>query len=246
MSVLTRRKFLKVAAAIPVAATYRNTTSPVLPVLPERKGGKRMTAPQTITVPPLAGLLQNSPIQIPSVSSGTPTVVNLSPNLTIVLCNDSNFVDTWNLLPGMSQPLPNSNSPFAQNPNDNEVVLLILDGPVPVTFYTPPNQGGLSDVTVIVPPSTPTELLPAPPDGFAYKIQLINYSSTAAVPNGESVFIGVYSTAYIFKKGATLDNVGLTLSDTVQMNGSLVTGAIFAESTNLGFDLTMYYDLVPI
>jgi len=153
--------------------------------VPVRK--KKMSAPQTATIPGLSGIGANAKIQIPSVTSGNPTIVNLSPNLTITLCNDDTFAvgNTWQLGPNSSQPLPGVGTLFAQNPNTSDINVLVIDGVVPIFNPQTIGQGGLSvAVGTVTAPNTTGVLLPAPPSGFAYRLK---YMYTAIGANGSDI-----------------------------------------------------------
>ena len=221
-----------------------------------RKKKKMTSSPQVITVPAGAGVGLGAPIQTPSVDSGSPTLVNLSPNLTLVLCNDSNFSNTYNLSQGQSLPLPGAGSVFIQNPNNVNLNVLVLDGIVPVTFSTPPNQGGLSiaggPVTTTGPP---TQILPAPIIGFAYRLQSVvftyqNEASATLAANIMAIYIETTGSSYF--AGVSIPALPLSgiFVDTQPLYGQLCNGNLYVTlnqnaASSIG-QAIITYDIVPI
>lgn len=225
-----------------------------------------MSSPQTVTVPPLAGVGMNVPIQIPDVSSGNPTLINQSTFLTVTVCADSLFQQgtSWTLEPGESLPLPNGNGTFITNPNNAQITILVLDGIVPVQFSDSGDTGhGLTIVSVSgATPTAVLTLLPAPPVGYAYRLNNLYmfFQGIVSASGTFELFIVGPSNFYYYMNIFTMatgigGNQILYAQAPINMNGQLVNEALEWQANpqpaGTGaatghFFLGVSYDLVPI
>lgn len=208
-----------------------------------------MSAPQVIFIPPLAGVGQNVPIQIPAVDSGSPTLVNTSQLLSLTLCNDSTFNATWTLAAGESLPLPNGNSVMVQNQNSTGVNILVIDGVVPVQVGAQANYGGLSAAIEGLGGGAAQPILPAPPPGYAYRLQNLSafYYTSDALSFYVNIFVeGLINNPSIYFYANNTPGGTYFLGDTYSFNGQLANGPIFVTVENISMNLTITYDLVPL
>ena len=95
--------------------------------------------PQTVIVPPLAGIGNQIAIQLPIQRASSVTIVNLDDTYGLILCNDTRFdpTTTWPLNQNNALPIAEVHELWVQNPNDASVKLLILQGLVPISLYNP-------------------------------------------------------------------------------------------------------------
>lgn len=168
-----------------------------------------MSKPQVINVPSGAGTGTIPPVQIPLTETSTVTLINLSNNLGLTLCNTTEFAPktTWPLNGGNALPQPGINNLWVQNSNAVDVQVLVLEGIVPITNVAQP---------VLVVSPTPGNL----PSGA----QVVTASSGIFSPGqtaGTEIPGIVGKTAYI--TGVQISFYGLGSGDYIQMD---ITGLI--------------------
>ena len=206
-----------------------------------------MSKPQVITVPALAGIGNNSPVQIP-IGVDIITLINLSNTMGLTLCNDDRFVPstTWPLYGGMSAPQPGVNNLWIQNPNNSEIDVLVLMGDS-IPSYSPValNSGGLSYVSATLIMGTFIDLLPAPPTGYAYRIHLVTTSTGYSTSQGE-VLLGIEYGPYWF---ALAVDPNTSIDSTLILNGLLITnyvGGLYIGQTGTQQAIYIAYDIVKL
>ncbi len=234
MELLTRRHVLKAVAVTPLAATAFKYD------LPKTRKRKKMTSPQVITIPPLAGTTPGNPaIQIPNVDSGNPTIVNQSATTSVTICRDTGFAlgNIWNLGPGQAMSLPNAGGLNVMNLNTLTIYILVLDGIVDVE---PPSYGGGLVVTgSIVAGNLDAELLPPPPPGYAYRLQTLTIVSgnTVVAANSFQVQLQTINNSVALPNDIVFAAEvvsGSIIAITYSFDGQVLTNSIFNHPTNPG------------
>ena len=98
-----------------------------------------MSKPQVINVPPNAGIGTVPPVQVPLIGSSAITLINQNSYLGLTLCNDDRFnpTTTWPLSPGAAQPQTGVNNLWIQNPNTEQITVLVIEGIIPTALTAP-------------------------------------------------------------------------------------------------------------
>lgn len=206
-----------------------------------------MSKPQVIVVPAHAGIGTVPPVQIPLAEGSNITLTNLSSNLGLTLCNDSQFnsTTTWPLAPNSTNPQPGVNNLWVQNSNSTSISILVLQGIIPVFNPQAINQGGLLQVSnSSLSGSTYQALLPTPLSGYAYRLQsvcCINQTAAAILFLISSLYLNVVLIPFFARTVPANDAV------TFVLNGLLIPTEIQSSPvvTN-GFGVVLNYDLVKI
>ena len=210
-----------------------------------------MSKPQVITVAAKAGIGSQPAQQIPIGDGSAVTLVNLSNNLGLVLCDSSDFNITWPLNAATVLPQTGLTTLFISNPNSSPVQVEVLQGIVPVSSVYKPNLGGMLSVSAIVTYATsPLTLLPAPPVGFAYVVNSISFSTTAVCSNVCSqLLVHMPNIGAIAQKASSSSNVGFTFADTIPFNNLIINSGIdlyAVGSLSDGFQVQLLYSLISI